>query len=735
MGKHLKIIFILLTLYLVGATVFFVFDNWRENLIKDIEVQAAPTEYTEEQTQYNTSCELHHGDSPNWPNRTYAGQKVTITKRKLSQLGFVLSRNGSTDYQFRFYILKASDKSVLWESPAQQYLSVGTSPDWYDVAISPELDIYNEEVLLLVHPISSYTGKYISLHYQNSDVKASENYIEEFDGWNEYAYDAAYRYTYTEPTEYTEKQTKHNTDMVIASDWRTKVGQKLSISNRRVTKLAFILRKEGSPAENVTFEIRRVSDDSLICSKVWGAANDLPTENDWVEVEFDTPQTINEEVRILVDYPGADGTNRVILRYQNTDVKADECETDNTGGWQDRTDYDAAYRYTFTEPLPEYTEEQTEYNTDTYLNPPYYQAAGQRLTIANRRVTKLAFVLYRVGSPSGDVTFSVRKIDNTVIQSKVWGAAADLPLSATWKEVEFDTPQVINEEVRILIEFTGGDASNYIKYSYQNTDVKADEWRTYMGTGGWGDMRDATTNDTAYRYTYEPVEQQTQGENYWMLEHRYATKVGQRLNISNRIVTKLGFWLELFGSPTEDLTFEIRRTSDDTVISSKVWGNASELSTTTAYEEVEFADPQLINEEVRIVASIAETTDNNGALIYRQNADVKENELYTEYLSPDWTDNSGYDCAYRYTYILPEISSPTVTTTPATAVEKTTATLNGEITDDGGEACEYRFEYDIDSGEPYASSTGWTGSVTTSQSFSEDISGLLKGTLYYFRAQ
>jgi len=81
-----------------------------------------------------------------------------------------------------------------------------------------------------------------------------------------------------------------------------------------------------------------------------------------------------------------------------------------------------------------------------------------------------------------------------------------------------------------------------------------------------------------------------------------------------------------------------------------------------------------------------------------------------------------------------QIILPTVSTGSATAVEETTATLHGSITDDGGEACQYRFEYGTSSGN-YTTDTGWTGSKTTGQSFYENITGLGKGTKYYFRAQ
>jgi hypothetical protein len=41
----------------------------------------------------------------------------------------------------------------------------------------------------------------------------------------------------------------------------------------------------------------------------------------------------------------------------------------------------------------------------------------------------------------------------------------------------------------------------------------------------------------------------------------------------------------------------------------------------------------------------------------------------------------------------PPVTPPTVSTSPATAVTKNSATLSGSVTDDGGEACQYRFRY------------------------------------------
>ncbi len=148
----------------------------------------------------------------------------------------------------------------------------------------------------------------------------------------------------------TEEQTSHNANGVIYSTSYTKDGQRLTISNRRVTKLGFWLRKLADPTGDVTFEIRKISPDDVISSKVWGDASALPTEDTYEEVEFDTPQTVNEEVRICADFSGGDGSNFVVVRYQNTDVKGDEYRSQyQSPNWVDSAAQDGAYIYTYEE--------------------------------------------------------------------------------------------------------------------------------------------------------------------------------------------------------------------------------------------------------------------------------------------------------------------------------------------------------------------------------------------------
>lgn len=128
----------------------------------------------------------------------------------------------------------------------------------------------------------------------------------------------------------------------------------------------------------------------------------------------------------------------------------------------------------------------------------YY--GGQRLTISNRRVTKLAFKLKKVGSPSGPVTFYIDTVAGSHLAQKVWGDAFNLETTYDWAKVTLDTPLFLNEEVRIHCEFTGGDASNYVDFYYNASSVVASEYLTWLyDTGEW---TDGSTYDAVYRYSY-----------------------------------------------------------------------------------------------------------------------------------------------------------------------------------------------------------------------------------------
>ncbi|KKM27587.1 hypothetical protein LCGC14_1573240 [marine sediment metagenome] len=151
----------------------------------------------------------------------------------------------------------------------------------------------------------------------------------------------------------TEEQTSSTTALIaLRSGGTLRTGQRLTITNRTVTKLSFALLKNGSPTGTVTFLIRDIS-DNILATKAFGNASTLSATKNWEEVTFNTPVFINEEVRLLVEFSGGSSGNEVHFHGELADVKEGEFFTAYTTFWSDfgsgGTDYDGAYIYTFTE--------------------------------------------------------------------------------------------------------------------------------------------------------------------------------------------------------------------------------------------------------------------------------------------------------------------------------------------------------------------------------------------------
>jgi hypothetical protein len=101
---------------------------------------------------------------------------------------------------------------------------------------------------------------------------------------------------------------------------------------------------------------------------------------------------------------------------------------------------------------------------------------GVALTITNHTVTKLSFYLKKVGAPSGtNVTFKVSQDDGGSNLASATFAIASIGTSAAWCEATLATPLLVNERVWLTVEYTGGDASNYICVGINSTQLKANE--------------------------------------------------------------------------------------------------------------------------------------------------------------------------------------------------------------------------------------------------------------------
>ena len=151
----------------------------------------------------------------------------------------------------------------------------------------------------------------------------------------------------------TEEQTVglHWSNMTGAGNFR--YGQRLTISNRTVTKLSFPLQKNAAPVGDVNFTIRKVSDDSIIALKRWGDASALSAGPlVWREVTLDAPVLVDEEVRIQAEFAGGGGINNVGVgrtTVAQDDVKAGEFHTlrHAAAGIVDDPANDGMYIYTY----------------------------------------------------------------------------------------------------------------------------------------------------------------------------------------------------------------------------------------------------------------------------------------------------------------------------------------------------------------------------------------------------
>lgn len=123
-------------------------------------------------------------------------------------------------------------------------------------------------------------------------------------------------------------------------------GQRLTISNRTVAKLSMPFKNADATAGHLVLEIRRVSGDSVIVAKNWGLAADVPATMTWLEVTFDAPTLINEEVRLVAR---TNATNQfVLVYYLNDDTKANESASKYFSSWTDYENNEAPYIYTYT---------------------------------------------------------------------------------------------------------------------------------------------------------------------------------------------------------------------------------------------------------------------------------------------------------------------------------------------------------------------------------------------------
>ena len=214
-----------------------------------------------------------------------------------------------------------------------------------------------------------------------------------------------------------------------------------------------------------------------------------------------------------------------------------------------------------------------------------------------------------------------------------------------------------------------------------------------------------------------------------------ATRFGQKLTISNREISGLALKGDIDqGSPTGDLTFTVRRTSNGSVILTKVWGDAANIIA-GAWMEVTFDSPVTVNEEVRLQVEYAGGDISNRIKIFLTTPSVISGENAGRYLSGAYNDQVTWDAVYRYTYTGGGSSNPTVTTGANTDTIASSSTGHGNIVDLGDAAVTEHGHVWATTQTPDTSDSKTTlGAKPQVGQFESFLTGLTPGTTYYIRA-
>lgn len=146
----------------------------------------------------------------------------------------------------------------------------------------------------------------------------------------------------------------------------------------------------------------------------------------------------------------------------------------------------------------------SEYNViqDSYVTPTYLYSARPRVgqyipdITENTTITSVQFYMGKAGSPTGTANITVRQTDDTII-----GLLGTIDVSTlgsvTWHTFTDDVNITATQDIRVTVEYSGGDGSNYVQLGYANSDV-CDGYRTYYESGAWNDITDSDSSIKFY---------------------------------------------------------------------------------------------------------------------------------------------------------------------------------------------------------------------------------------------
>ena len=116
-------------------------------------------------------------------------------------------------------------------------------------------------------------------------------------------------------------------------------------------------------------------------------------------------------------------------------------------------------------------------------------------------------------------------------------------------------------------------------------------------------------------------------------------------------------------------------------------------------------------------------------------AGKRPNGLFRINMDMDYNTTCGIASFYWQTLDVRFRFPPVVATGEVSSVAAQTATVHGTLEHDSGTPTDVRFEYGTSAGGFYTNATEWQQGFTAPADFQAEISGLLPGTHYYYRAQ
>lgn len=132
-------------------------------------------------------------------------------------------------------------------------------------------------------------------------------------------------------------------------------------------------------------------------------------------------------------------------------------------------------------------------------------------------------------------------------------------------------------------------------------------------------------------------------------------RLGQRLTIPNRLVTEIGYRVWKVGNPTGDIVLSIRDFATDRVITSMVWGDASELSDPDVggIQKVRLSEPVRVNGEVILCVEYYGGNTTDHCVGGYRTGNYRDGETYMNYhCGRSWHDiGEAEEGGYYYAYV------------------------------------------------------------------------------------